>query len=257
MELINDLHSNDKRDATIATAITLVLIFVLLLFTHLDRNNPPLEPPVIYKEIPLEQIIDLTPIKDQSGGGGGGGGGNPTNDEVDPQPKPQTDHALTNTHGTTTAVNHGNSNKTTAENSDNKATSVKKSANPFGNGGDGEGEGGGVGKGKGLGFGNDNGDGNGPGHGPGDGGDGAGGRVRLKDPYVGDIYSDVNQIIRLKVKINEDGNVISAQNTSKTTSTDQDLIDKVKAATIAQAKYKKKPGAGVEEAFITIRINAR
>ena len=59
------------------------------------------------------------------------------------------------------------------------------------------------------------------------------------------------------MKIDENGDVISAVSTSRTTTISQLIINKVIAATISQVKYNKKPGAGIEEAFITVLIRAK
>ncbi len=248
MATIEKLY-NDKRIAALASAVALTIIFLLLIFVTIDRNNPPIQMMDIAAEIPVE-IVDETPkIKGENGGGGGG---TPTNDEVNPVPKPQTSSMLTNTHGEEAVESKGKSNKTTATNSNNTATSAQKSDNPFAaDGGSGNGKGGGKGSGNGLGIGKDN----GPGTGSGDGGTGE--RIRVKDPNVENIISDVNLTIYLKVKIDENGNVTSAISTVKSTTTNPQIINKVIAATIAQTRYNKKPGARIEDGFITVKIRAR
>ena len=258
MEAINqlELEHNDKRNAGITSLVSLIVIYLLLQFTYLYHNDPPLEKAKPQKPIPVEQFIEA-PIINNNGGGGGGGGGTPTSDPVDPTPKAQTENVVTNSHGKVSVNNGGNANHTTAKNSTNEATSTKKSNNPFGDGGNGPGEGGGVGKGKGLGFGPDSGDGKGPGNGPNEGGGSGKDRVRIKNPNIDNIASDANHSFTFILRIDAEGNVLSAQNTSNTTTTDQSLIDQVKSITIRQAKYKKKPGAGVEQAYITLKLFAR
>jgi len=248
MATIEKLY-NDKRIAALTSALALTIIFLLLIFVTIDRNNPPIQMMDIAAEIPLE-IVDETPkIKGENGGGGGG---TPTNDEVNPLPKPQTSSMLTNTHGEEAVESKGKSNKTTATNSNNTATSTQKSDNPFAaDGGSGNGKDGGKGSGNGLGIGKDN----GPGTSSGDVGTGE--RVRVKDPNVENIISDVNLTIYLKVKIDENGNVTSAISTVKSTTTNPQIINKVIAATIAQTRYNKKPGARIEDGFITVKIRAR
>jgi len=132
----------------------------------------------------------------------------------------------------------GKSNKTTANNSNNTGTSTKISTNPFGTDG-----GSGTGKGAGTGTGTGNG--------------GTAARVRIKDPNIENIISDVNHTIYLKVKIDENGNVTSAISTAKSTTTNPQILNKVIAATIAQTRYNKKPGARIEDGFITVKIRAR
>lgn len=82
-------------------------------------------------------------------------------------------------------------------------------------------------------------------------------RIRLNEPNLADITSETSVIIHLIVKIDEDGNVRSAKNTSRTSTTDQILINKVISIIIKQVKYNKKPDSGFEEALITININAK
>ena len=248
MATIDNLY-NDKKNAALTSALTLTIIFLLLIFITIDRNNPPIQMMEVAAEIPVE-ILDETPkIK---GDNGGGGGGTPSNDDVNPIPKPQTSSILTNTHGEESVESKGKSNKTTATNSNNTSTSTQKSDNPFAtDGGSGTGKGGGKGSGNGLGIGKDN----GPGTGAGDGG--TADRVRIKDPNVENIISDVNLTIYLKVKIDENGNVTSAFSTVKSTTTNPQIINKVIAATIAQTRYNKKPGARIEDGFITVKIRAR
>ena len=261
METISSSELNDKKIGVLASVATLLIVFLLLYISTIDNSKTKTHTITLVTDIPLETIQEfkeVTPVTEK--GGGGGGGGTPSNDKVDPTPKPQTDHVVTSQSSeAVTMKGNGKSNKTTAENSQNTATSTKKSKNLFtSDGGNGDGTGGGVGKGKGIGFGPDTGEGKGLGNGPGSGGGNAGARrIRLNDPNVDNIESDVDNKINLRVKIDENGNVISAISTSRTTTTSQTIINKVIAATINQAKYNKKPGAGIEEAFITIILNAR
>jgi hypothetical protein len=261
MSTISSSEIKDKKTGIFTSLGVLFIIFILLYINTIENSITKINSITLITDIPLETIEefkDANPVTQN--GGGGGGGGTPSNDKVDPTPKPQTDQNVTSKSSTSSSMSDkGMSNKNTSDNSNNTATSTKKSNNPFGDGGDGSGSGGGVGKGKGIGFGPDNGSGNGPGNGGGTGGgtgDGAA-RIRLIDPKVDNINSDANHKIVLRVKIDEDGNVISTQNTSRTTTTDQTLISEVREATKNQAKYKKKPGAGIEEAFITITIRAK
>ncbi len=258
METISSSELNDKKIGVLASVATLLIVFLLLYISTIDNSKTKTHTITLVTDIPLEplqEFKEVTPVTEQ--GGGGGGGGTPSNDKVDPTPKPQTDHVVTSKSSDAVAMkDNGKSNKTTAENSQNTATSTKKSTNFFtADGGNGSGTGGGVGKGKGIGFGPDTGDGKGPGNGPGSGGNGSGAkRIRLNDPNVDNIESDSYQLISLRVKIDENGNVISAVSTSRTTTTSQAIINKVIAATISQTKYNKKPGAGIEEAFIKLQL---
>ena len=139
----------------------------------------------------------------------------------------------------------GQSNNNT---SNNTSSTSQKSDNPFGTGGDG----GGQGSGSGRKYGNDQCTG---GSGPGGNGNGHG-RIRLNDPKVDQIKTNVNVFIYLKLTVNAEGNVVSAYSTSKTTTTDQRIINQVMAAVKSQVKYNKDPGSGLVTVFLTVRINA-
>ena len=239
---------NEKRYAALTAGLTSILIFILLIIITIDRSNPPIEQIEIIAEVPLE-IIDETPRT--RGDNGGGGGGNPTNDEVNPTPQPQTSSFVTTSDSDVKIESKGQSNKTTAKNSDNKATSTKKSNNPFGNGGQESGDGGGIGSGNGLGIGKDN------GKESGEGSEGTKDRILLIKPNVENIVSQSNCKIYLKVKIDAAGNVTQADNIpAYTTTTNQALINKVIAATISKARYNKKPGANSEKGNITLELHA-
>jgi hypothetical protein len=62
--------------------------------------------------------------------------------------------------------------------------------------------------------------------------------------------------VHLKLTVNEDGQVISASSTSKTTTTDQRIINQVISAVKSQVKYNKDPGAGLVSMFLTVKVNA-
>ena len=140
----------------------------------------------------------------------------------------------------------GNSNNKT-----NTATSTQASTNYFGDGGSGSGKGGG----KGSGFGMDSGSGEGPGSGPGSGG-GEGGRVRYGNPNNDNIYSDEPQTIYLKLTVNAEGEVVGGKSTSKTTTTDQRIINQVLANVKSQVRYSKKSGASLEFVYLTVNVRA-
>lgn len=98
----------------------------------------------------------------------------------------------------------------------------------------------------------------GPGIADGSGSGGGSGRVRLTDINVQNLNSDVDAKIYLKMRIDSDGNVVSAQNiASNTTTTNQILINKVIDAVRKQVKYNKEPGAPLSTTFMTISIKAQ
>jgi hypothetical protein len=126
------------------------------------------------------------------------------------------------------------------ESNENEIQVENKSAkSPFGSGGSN--------------FGNASGnDGSGPGSGSGSA------RVRLNDPEVGHIIPNEDCTIYLKVTINELGEIVSVANmTSKTTTTDQRLINQVSAAVKKDVRYTKSPGAPLVNQFITIKLYAQ
>jgi len=135
----------------------------------------------------------------------------------------------------------------------NTSTTTKESNNPFGSGGNNGTQGSGTSP-----FGNDSGPG-----GSGTGGIGPGrpvsgeGRTRLNDPSFDHIVTDNDVTIYLKLTINADGVVVSANSTSKTTTTDQRIINQVIAAVKNQVKYNKAPGTGLVTQFLLVKINAR
>ena len=61
-----------------------------------------------------------------------------------------------------------------------------------------------------------------------------------------------------KKRINEDGKVVSETNiTSKTTTKNQRIINRVISETIMQVKYKKEKNAGLQFTFVTCKIRAQ
>ena len=179
---------------------------------------------------------------------GGAGGGTPTNDPIE-QPKEQVQQVLTSKNGKT-SVKTGSSNKTNGNNPNNQASTSVQGNNPFGSGGSGNG----------------NGAGNGPFGGPGDGefGDGPSGagdgkaRTRLNDATLPSYDTDFDSKIHLKLSINSNGDVFAATCIkSKSTCTDQRIINQVIAEVMKQVKYKKDPGSGTVYAFYTVQIDAK
>lgn len=242
LPVVNEI---DKRKGIIAAAITMLLLFLYLYFTKILMADPP------PRDIPVktETTIDQIELKNLVVEAGGQGGGTPTNDPVVSEPKPQTQQVLTKPKNPKTQTNTGQSTNQTAENSNNTSSTTQASNNPFGDGGSGGGKGGGKG-GK---FGNDNGT---AGTGPGGNGNGDG-RTRLNDPSVDHIETNVNVTIHLKLTVNESGDVVSASNiTSKTTTTDQRIINQVISAVKSQVKYNKDPGSGMVSVYLTVKINA-
>jgi len=238
----------DRKIALISSAASilglLILSYFITFFVYppIPEDVPPLNSDEVIEEFMLDNVV-------VESGGGGSGSGTPTNDKID-EPKPQTEKFVTQSHSDT-KINSGQSNNNTAPNSNNASSTTQQSNNPFGTGGDGGGKGSGSGKG----FGNDR----GSAAGPGSGGNGSGeGRTRLNNPSVDHIETDINVSIYLKMTINEAGEVVSANNlASKTTTTDQRIINQVISAVKNQVKYSKDPGAGLVSVFLTVKVNAK
>jgi len=117
--------------------------------------------------------------------------------------------------------------------------------NPFGSGGSGNS----AGKGSGMGYGDL---GLGSGSGP-----GTGGRQRLNNVSIEHLETEQDVIIYFKLTIDENGDILSADVTSKTTTSDQRLINQVKQAVIQQVKFSKSPGAEPMIMFYTIKIDGK
>lgn len=108
------------------------------------------------------------------------------------------------------------------------------------------------GEGNGKSFGNDSGSGGISGDGRRDE------RVRLTDPNVENLKSNIDAIIYLKLSVDAEGNVVNASNIhSKTTTTNQILINRVITEVKKQVKYNKLPGAPITSVFLSIKIKAQ
>lgn len=79
-------------------------------------------------------------------------------------------------------------------------------------------------------------------------------RTRLNNVSIDHLENEQDATIYFKLTVDENGDVLSALVTSKTTTTDQQLINKVKAAVIQQVKFSKSPGAEPIPIFYTVKI---
>lgn len=234
------------RKVALATSGSSILLFIIIAYFTTFFVKPPLPvdvPPLKSDEVIEEFMIDNVELQEESGGQGGG---TPTNDKIAP-PTPQSEKYVTQSKSDTKIFN-GNSNNNNSHNATNSSSTTQQSTNYFGDGGDGGGSGGGSG-GK---FGNDSGTG---GNGPGGTGNGAG-RIRKNNVNVDHIEVSRDETIYLELTIDEDGNVVNARTLSKTTTTDQRIINQVKTAVKSQVKYNKSPGSGLAKVSYTILVNA-
>ena len=231
----------DERKGIVSAILMIFGILVLLFVLKYEIADPAPVPFKLATQIDIS-MIELKNLKIE-----GGGSGTPSDAKVDPRPTPKTEQQLTQKNSKT-STNSGKANVTNAPNSQNEATSPVKSDNPFGGNGTGTDEKGGRGN-KGL----------GPDEGvkSGGGGEDRSPRRRLNDPNADDIVSDVNCIIRVKVSINANGDVVRADNISSiTTTNDQRIINRVLELVKSQTKYNKKPNAPIEQAYITVTLRA-
>jgi len=237
----------DPRDIKIgwiSAVISIILILILFFILTYQIADPPPQDVVLMTETTLEEL-DLKELKVETGGAGGG---TPSNDPID-KPKEQIQQVLTSKTGQTTTKT-GSSNKTNGENPNNTPTSTNQSSNPFGSGGSGNGNGAGNGPFGGAGDGVD-------GDGPSGAGDGKA-RTRLNDAVLPSYDTDFDSRIHLKLTINSNGDVVSASVIqSKSTCTDQRIINQVIAEVKRQVKYKKDPSSGLVYAFYTVQIEAK
>ena len=242
------VNIHDKRVGIVAAILFMILLGITLYLIKYTIADPPPKP---YVQPAVAEMTELE-FKNLKLDGGTGGG-TPSDDPVDPTPKPQTEQVLTKPDNPKTSSASGKSNKNTSKTTkDNPPSTTKEAPNPFGDGGQKGGKGGGT-AGK---FGNDN-NTAGPGKGPTGGGGDAKDRIRLNDPQTNDIASSENHKVSLRLTIDQDGKVVDVRNiSSMTTTVDQRIINQVIAVVKNQVRYNKKPGAELQQVFLTVNINA-
>ncbi|MES2800509.1 MAG: hypothetical protein V4638_10875 [Bacteroidota bacterium] len=240
----------DRKIAIISSTTFIVLLLITAYFTTffvIPKMAIDI-PPYNSDDVIEEMLIDNVEMARNDDAAGGSGSGISSNDPVGP-PSAQTEKILTSSNSNV-QVNSGNSHNHNSNNSTNTSSTTQHSENPFGTGGSGT-----TGQGAGNSpFGNDVGNG-GNGTGP---GAGTGGRVRLNDPNTSGIIPDQDATINLKVTINDQGAILSVSNIpSKTTTTDQTIINKVIAAVKRDVKYSKSPGTTNATQYITVKLYAQ
>jgi hypothetical protein len=77
----------------------------------------------------------------------------------------------------------------------------------------------------------------------------------LNNVSIDHLENDHDATIYFKLTIDANGDVLSALVTPKTTTTDQQLINKVKEAVIQQVKFSKSPGSAPTIMFYTVKID--
>jgi hypothetical protein len=232
----------EHRKVGIAVAVGCVLLALLILFIFTFEMADP--PP---REIPMNTTTSLTDleIKDLKVETGGAGGGTPSNDPIH-EVTPQTEKILTQKKNSKSSSNTGESNKTNANNHTNTATTTAQDdENHFGgeDGGQGGGRGENIGKTDGTNY--------------GDGSEGGIKRVRKNDPNVENIEVDRLIFVYLKMTIDANGEIITARSTSKTTTTDQRIINRVISEVKRQVRYNKDPDSTSATVYMTVRLNSK
>jgi hypothetical protein len=248
MATIPIVNTVDKRIGIISAIALLLITFIVLWFLTYEMPDPLPEDPVV-PAVAMIKEIELKELKVVESGGSGGGG--TPNKADDPVTKPQTQQSITqNTKPRPTqTTTGGQANSTNAQNSQNQSSGGQPD-NPFGPGGSGGGDGGGNGTGVGTHDGS-SGTGTGPGVGSGKG------RTRLNNVDVNNISIETDASIYYKLTVDAEGNVVSYSNLkSKTTTTNQTLINKIGVAIKKQVKYSKAPGSPLVYQFYTIHVKA-
>ena len=230
------------RNTGIVVAVGCVLLALLILFIFTFEMADPAP-----REIPMKTSTSLTDleIKDLKIETGGAGGGTPSKDPIH-EVTPQTEKILTQRKNPKSSTNTGESNKTNANNHTNTATTTAQDdENHFG------GEDGGQGGGRGGKFGPDNGNNDGKGNSD------PKTRIRQNDPNFDNI--EVERVIRvnLQMTIDENGQIVTARSTSKTTTTDQRIINRVISEVKRQVRYNKDPDTSPVTVYLTVELEPK
>ena len=234
----------DVKAGLVSAVASIILLMILLFLITYQIADPPAQDVVVTAEAEIDEIL----LKDLKLESGSIGGGSASNDRVD-KPKEQIQEIITGK-SKRSSDKSGKSNKTNGNDANNEASTTVQSQDPFGSGGSG---------GK-------NGAGNGPFSGPGNSDDGDGGlgkgngesRLRISNAYLPQYDIDYESNILLQLTVNANGEVVAAKSIkSKTTCSDQRIINQVINEVMRQVKYKKENGAGLVYTFYTVKILAK
>jgi hypothetical protein len=235
---------NDVRAGLVSAVASIILLMILLFIITYQIADPPPQDAVVTADAVIDEIL----LKDLKLESGSIGGGSASNDPVD-KPKEQIQELITGK-SERSSIKTGKSNKTNGIDASNEASSTVESQDLFGSGGSG---------GK-------NGGGNGPFSGPGNSDDGDGGlgkvngesRLRISNANLPQYDIDYESNIHLQLTVNANGEVVAAISIkSKTTCSDQRIINQVINEVKQQVKYKKESGAGLVNTFYTVEIRAK
>ena len=234
----------DVKAGLVSAVASIILLMILLFLITYQIADPPAQDVVVTAEAVIDEIL----LKDLKLESGSIGGGSPSNDRVD-KPKEQIQEIITGK-SKRSSDKSGKSNKTNGNDANNEASTTVQSQDPFGSGGSG---------GK-------NGAGNGPFSGPGNSDDGDGGlgkgngesRLRISNANLPQYDIDYESNIHLQLTVNANGEVVAAKSIkSKTTCSDQRIINQVINEVMRQVKYKKENGAGLVYTLYTVKILAK
>lgn len=234
----------DIKKGVISALASIFVLMILLFFITYQIADPPAQDVVVTAEAVIDEIV----LKDLKLESGSIGGGSPSNDRID-KPKEQIQEVITGK-SERTSTKTGKSNKTNGNDANNEASTTVQNSDPFGSGGSG---------GK-------NGAGNGPFSGPGNSDDGEQGlgkgngasRLRVNNAVLPQYDIDYDSNVHLQLTINANGEVVAAKCIkSKTTCSDQRIINQVVNEVIRQVRYKKEIGAGLVYTFYTVKILAK
>ena len=228
----------DNRKGIATSLIVMLAVLLYLWFTTFEMADPPPQVHEVVAETEFPKELLFKDLKVE----GGAMSGDPSDDPID-RPREQTEKLLTKKENPDSKVTTGQSTHTNATNNTNTASTVTQSNDPFATGGNN------GGPGPGSTFGQSTGSVNGPG--PGSGIE----RVRLNDPSFDKNISNEYATIKLVLTIDSQGNVISGQCIKgSTTTTNQNLINKVINEVIRQVKYNKDPGASLAKVSMSVLI---
>ena len=230
----NTDENKERKIAILSSAMFISFLLISSCFIRLFIHIPlPVDlPPLRSDEVIEEFKIDKEDIEIAQTGGSSGGG-------------TENNAPVNQVKTTNPSVLEGNDFSAPPKNGNNSAP------NPFGTGGGNEtGQGKLGGPGSVEGEGKD--DGTGKGYGSGEN------RIRKNNPKLDQFRTDVDITINLKLIINSSGKVVSATNiASKTTTTDNRIINGVISEVMKQVKYDEKKNARDEYVYITCKIRAQ
>ena len=233
----NTDENKERKIAILASAMFISFLLISSYFIRLFIHIPlPVDlPPLRSDEVIEEFKIDKEDIEIAQTGGSSGGG-------------TENNAPVNSVKTTNPSVLEGNDFSGPPKNGNNS------DPNPFGTGGTGGRNGTGQGKLGGPGRGEGEGNEDGPNSGYGDGEN----RIRKNDPILDKFKTDVDITINLKLIINSSGKVVSATNiASKTTTTDNRIINGVISEVMKQVKYDEKKNARDEYVYFTYLIRAQ